>query len=112
MRDVFYNVVKTHKPDKFQARLIDGRDHRHKLDINFRIVDHYNDMIKPGLAKFFQETIISQLKNQFDKVCEEMFNAIEGPTIDVEAGAETLARIALKADKENIKTILNDISKA
>lgn len=53
MREVFFNVIKSHKPDKFSARLVEGRDQRHKLDVNFRVVDHVNDMIKPGLARFF-----------------------------------------------------------
>jgi hypothetical protein len=53
MRDVFFNVIKSHKPDKFSARLIDGRDQRHKLDVNFLIADHYNGIINKNLAKFF-----------------------------------------------------------
>jgi hypothetical protein len=50
------------------------------------------------------------LKEQFDKVCDEMFAAIDVPNIDAAAGAETLARIAQNADKTKIEALLKEIA--
>jgi hypothetical protein len=38
-----------------------------------------------------------------------MFSAIDVPNIDVDAGSETLARIAQNGDREKIKALLNEI---
>ena len=53
MQEVFSAVIKTHKPDKFHARVKEGRDYSHKLQVNFKITDGVSEQISGTIAKFF-----------------------------------------------------------
>lgn len=45
-----------------------------------------NGKIKPGLAAFFQNEVLTKLDLEFDKICDEMQEILKGDTIDLEGG--------------------------
>jgi hypothetical protein len=53
MREVFSSVIKTHKPDKFGARVRESGKYSFNLKFNFEAADYMNGKIKSGLAAFF-----------------------------------------------------------
>jgi hypothetical protein len=53
MREVFAAIIKTHKPEKFDARVKSSRGYSFNLKFNFEAADYVNGKIKPGLAAFF-----------------------------------------------------------
>lgn len=93
IRKVFYNVIKTHKPEKFQARLTEGRDQSHNLKVQFCVADCVTNMIQQNLISFFQDKIIEKLKNQFDLLCDEMIRAISVDEIQVEGATQRLLEV-------------------
>jgi len=74
---ILFDVIKSHKPDKFPARLTESRDYSHKLKVQFKATDFMANQIQQNLATFFQQKIIERLENQFDRLCDEMIKAIE-----------------------------------
>ena len=63
------------------------------------------------MAKFFQDEIIKKLEEQFDVLCEEMINLLKPEVIDVDGGATHIQKYAKNVRLEEIKNLLNDISK-
>jgi hypothetical protein len=112
IREVFYKVIKTHKPQKFQARLMESRDYSHNLKVQFCVVDFVSNKLAAGLASFFQEEILKKLNNQFELLCDEMLKAIQNENIDINGATQRIKEIAPNALEEDINTVLNDISKA
>jgi hypothetical protein len=112
IRAVFYNVIKTHKPDKFQARLTESRDYSHSLKVHFCVADCVSNKLSENLSSFFQQQILDRLNNQFDFLCDEMITAIENETIDIQGATQRIKDVAVNASEESIKNILNDIAKA
>jgi hypothetical protein len=112
---IFYNVIKTHKPDKFQARLTESRDYSHNLKVQFKVADFMSNKIQNDLGTFFQDMILKKLNNQFDNLCDVMIKSIENQVIDIEGATGVLMQAAggpSNASEESIKNILNDIAKA
>lgn len=53
MRKVYYQVIITNQPDKFEKRLTESREYSHKLKVNFKVTDFLNSIALPALAMFF-----------------------------------------------------------
>ena len=54
MREVFTSIIKTHKPEKFNARVIESGKYGFNLKFNFGAANYINQTyIKSSLAAFF-----------------------------------------------------------
>jgi hypothetical protein len=110
MREVFTSVIKTHKPEKFDARLKQSRSYSFNLKYHFEAADYVNDKIQKGLASFFQEKVLTNLDLEFDKVCDEMLEVLKADHIDIVGGPAALKKYAPNVSEEAIKTVLENIS--
>lgn len=109
MREVFASVIKTHKPEKFDARIKSSKLYNFTLKFSFEAADFMNQKIMPGLAAFFQKEVLSKLDVEFDKVSEEMMEILKNDSIDIEGGPAALMKYAPNISEDAIRLVLENI---